>query len=293
MPSATANGITIEYDTFGEPTAPALLLVMGLGAQLISWPEDFCKQLADRGFHVIRYDNRDVGLSTKIEGGPDPDIAAAMSGDPSSAAYRLDDMAADGMGLLDALGIESAHIVGASMGGMIVQTMAINHPERVRSLCSIMSTTGDPTAGQPTPEAMSALLRPRPRNRDEAIASAVESSRIIGSPGFPFDEDVVRERAAAAYDRCFYPTGFARQLVAIMASGDRTERLGAVTAPTLVVHGSADPLVVPSGGEATARAVPGAKLVTIDGMGHDLPEGAWPEIVDAIVANASRAGATS
>lgn len=289
MPSVAANGITIAYDTFGEETAPALLLVMGLGAQMIAWPEEFCKELADAGFFVIRYDNRDVGLSSKIEDGPAPDLAAAMTGDHSSASYRLDDMAADGMGLLDVLGIDEAHVVGASMGGMIVQTMAINHQERVRTLCSIMSTTGNPGVGQAAPEAMTMLLRPRPASREEAIEAAVETSRVIGSPGFPFDEDTVRQRAAEAYDRCFYPMGFARQLVAIMASGDRTGRLGAVRVPTLVIHGSSDPLVTPSGGEATARAIPGASLLQVEGMGHDLPTGAWPQIIPAIAANAAQA----
>ena len=293
MPSASANGITIEFDTFGEQAAPALLLVMGLGAQMIAWPEDFCKALADEGFFVIRYDNRDVGLSTKIEGGPPPDVVAAMTGDASSAVYRLDDMAADGMGLLDALGIDEAHIVGASMGGMIVQTMAINHPDRVRSLCSIMSTTGNPSVGQASPAAMTMLLRPRPANREEAIEAAVEANKVIGSPGFPFEEDEARERAAEAFDRCFYPEGFARQLVAIIASGDRTEALGSVTVPTLVIHGTKDPLVTPSGGEATARAIPGATLLEIDGMGHDLPVGAWPQIIPAIAANAAKAGSAS
>jgi pimeloyl-ACP methyl ester carboxylesterase len=217
MPNVHANGIDLEYDEFGDPSNPTLLLVMGLGAQLIAWDERFCQQLADRGFRVIRYDNRDVGLSTKLEDAPVPDVVAAMGGDGSSAAYLLGDMADDGMGLLDALGIDTAHIVGASMGGMIVQEMAIRHPRRVLSLCSIMSTTGNREVGQPTGEAMGQLLRPPPQTREEAIDLSVEASKVIGGKGFPLDEDRIRSRAAQAYDRCNYPMGMARQLVAIMA----------------------------------------------------------------------------
>jgi pimeloyl-ACP methyl ester carboxylesterase len=289
MATAQANGIELCYDTFGNRADPALLLVMGLGAQMILWNEEFCSQLAERGFFVIRFDNRDVGLSTKIEGGPAPDVQAAMNGDFSSVTYRLDDMADDAAGLLDALGIPAAHIVGASMGGMIVQAMAIRHPQKVLSVASIMSTTGNPNVGQPTPEAMGALLAPPPKTREEAIELAVKSQQVIGSTGFPFDEALAREYAAKAWDRCTYPVGMARQLVGIMASGDRTESLTGVTAPTVVIHGSADPLVPPGGGKATAEAIPGAKLVMVEGMGHDLPRGAWPQIVDAIVENAGRA----
>jgi pimeloyl-ACP methyl ester carboxylesterase len=290
MPNVPANGIDIEYDDFGDPSNPTLLLVMGLGAQMIVWDERFCQQLADRGFHVVRYDNRDVGLSTKLENAPVPDVVAAMGGDGSSAAYLLGDMADDGVGLLDTLGIDKAHIVGASMGGMIVQEMAIRHPDRVLSLCSIMSTTGSREVGQPTPDAMSQLLRPPPTTREDAIELSVEASRVIGATGFPLDEDRIRARAGEAWDRCHYPMGIARQLVAIMASGDRTEKLQRLDVPTLVIHGESDPLVTLSGGEATAKAVPGAELLVIPGMGHDMPEGAWPQIVDAIVANTGKRG---
>jgi len=290
MPNVHANGIDVEFEEFGDPSNPTLLLVMGLGAQMIVWDEGFCQLLADRGFHVIRYDNRDVGLSTKFDDAPAPDLAAAMGGDGSSAAYLLADMADDGIGLLDALGIEKAHIVGASMGGMIVQEMAIRHPEKVLSLCSIMSTTGDRAVGQPTPEAMAALMAPPPQTRDEALDLAVKAQKVIGGT-FPVDEAKVRERAGRSYDRMVNPMGMARQLVAIMASPDRTPKLQQLDVPTLVIHGVVDPLVTPSGGEATAKAIPGAELLMLEGMGHDTPEQLWPQIVDAIVANTEKRGA--
>lgn len=288
MPRAKSNGIELEYDTFGRDGDPPLLLIMGFSAQMIAWDEAFCQQIADEGFYVIRFDNRDVGLSSKIEGGPTPDIAKAMSGDHSTASYTLDDMADDAAGLLDALGIDEAHIVGASMGGMIAQLVAIRHPEKTLSLCSIMSTTGDTSVGQATPEAIAALLSPRPTTREEAIQRGGEVGRIISSP-VHFDEDKARTRAAQAFDRSDYPDGIARQLVGITASADRTRALSDVQAPTLVIHGAADPLVTVSGGEATAKAIPGADLLVLEDMGHDLPEPLWPEIVDAIVANARRA----
>jgi pimeloyl-ACP methyl ester carboxylesterase len=290
---AKANGIDICYETFGNSSDPALLLVMGLGAQMILWDEAFCEQIASRGFQVIRFDNRDTGLSSKIEGGPPPDIAAAMGGDTSSASYTLKDMASDAAGLLGALGIEKAHIVGASMGGMIVQQMAIDHPDRVLTLCSIMSTTGDRTVGQGTPEALALLMGPAPTNRDEAIEASVKSTQVLLGPGFAFDEAKVRERAARIYDRMNYPVGFARQLVGIVASGDRTPELRKLSVPTLVIHGADDPLVTLSGGEATAAAIPGARLLVIPGMGHSTPEEAWPEIIDAIVANTERAAVSA
>jgi pimeloyl-ACP methyl ester carboxylesterase len=283
---ANSNGLELEYETFGSADDPALLLIMGLGAQMTMWDESFCNQLADEGFYVIRFDNRDVGLSTRTEG-PDPDLMAVMGGDTSSATYQVSDMADDAAGLLDALGIPAAHIVGASMGGMIAQAFAIQHPDKTRSLCSIMSTTGDRTVGQPNPEAMGALLAPPATTRDEAIANSLASGRIL-SP-VHFDEAKTAERAGKAFDRAFYPKGMARQLVAIMASPDRTEALGNVTAPTLVIHGAPDPLVTVSGGEATAKAVPGADLLIFDDMGHDMPEPRIPEIVAAITDNARRA----
>lgn len=290
MANIRANGLDIEYETLGDPRRPALLLVMGLGAQLVYWPEEFCQALADRGFFLIRYDHRDVGLSSKVEGGPPPDLAAALGGDTSGGAYTLADMAADAAGLLDALGRAAAHVVGVSMGGMIAQQMAIRHPDRVLSLCSIMSApTVVMAADPPTAEANATLLRPPARSRDEYVEQSVDGSRVVGSTGFPFDEDRIRARAALSYDRAFYPAGLARQLVAILAAGDWSEALAEVRVPTLVIHGEADPLVRPSWGVATAKAVPGAELLLIPGMGHDLPEAAWPAIVDAIARNAARA----
>ena len=290
--TAPSNGIDIAYETHGDPSDEPLLLVMGLGAQLIAWPIELVDALVDRGFHVIRYDNRDVGLSTKIdgEGGGDfmAQFLAAFQGQAVQAPYHLTDMAADGIGLLDHLGIESAHIVGASMGGMIVQTMAIEHPGRVRTLTSIMSTTGEQEVGQPTPEAMQALLQPVATNRDEAIARAVNTSRIISSP-VHFDEATARKRAEEAYDRCFHPAGVARQLLGIVSSGSRAEGLAEIDVPTLVIHGPADPLVTVSGGQRTAELVPGAELLLIDDMAHDLPLPVVPQVVDAITALAARA----
>lgn len=283
MTTAHVNGIDIEYVTQGDPSDPPLLLVMGLGGQLTAWQDGFVDLLAGHGFFVVRYDNRDVGLSTRFEGLPD--ITALFGGDGSSAPYRIEDMADDGVALLSHLGIDQAHVVGASMGGMIIQAMVIAHPERFHTACSIMSTTGDRANGMPTGDAMSALLRPPAASRDEAIASSLEASKVIGSPAYPTPDAVLAERAGAAYDRAFNPEGTARQLGAILASPDRTEGLRGVDLPFLVLHGEADPLVQPSGGEATAAAVPGAKLIMIPGMGHDLPEALWDEVATAIVAN--------
>jgi len=282
----------IEYQTFGDPADPTLLLVMGLGGQMILWHEEFCEALAARGHHVVRFDNRDVGLSTKLDHAGLPDVMGALSavaqGRPIDAPYRLRDMADDAAGLLDALDLESAHVVGASMGGMIAQTLAIEHPDRVLTLTSIMSTTGEPGLPQARPEAMGALLTPAPTERAAAIEHGLRLWRTIGSPGFPFDEREVRERAALAFDRGQSPAGVARQLVAILASGSRRAALASVRAPTLVIHGAADPLIPVEAGRATAAAVPGAELLVIDGMGHDLPRALWPTFVDAIVKHAAR-----
>ena len=290
MTTAHVNGIDIEYEVHGEDAGEPLLLVMGLGAQLIAWPDGFVELLVDRGYRVVRFDNRDVGLSTKLDGATvdmGTTMAAVMSGQPVDAPYLLADMADDAFGLLDHLGIERAHIVGASMGGMIVQTMAIVRPERVRSMTSIMSTTGDRSVGQPTPEAMAVLMQPPPGERRAYIEHSIATSRVLwGSDTFEFPEEDARRRAGITFDRCFYPAGTARQLVAIMASGDRTEALRGCTVPTLVIHGDADPLVTYSGGEATAAAVPGARIVTVAGMGHTLPEPAWPQIVEELAAHA-------
>ena len=292
--TAPANGIDIAYETHGNPDDEPLLLVMGLGAQLITWPIELVDALVDRGFYVVRYDNRDVGLSTKIDGAGGSDVVAqfmaGMQGQPVESAYLLSDMAADGIGVLDHLCIESAHIVGASMGGMIVQTMAIEHPSRVRTVTSIMSTTGDREVGQPTPEAIQALLSPVATSRDEAIARSVETSRVICSP-IHFDEVHARKRAEEAYDRCFHPAGVARQLLAILASGSRAEGLAALDVPALVIHGTLDPLVTLSGGERTAELIPGSELLVLEEMGHDLPLPLLPQIVDAITALVARSNA--
>ena len=255
---------------------------MGLGTQMIGWPDGFCDALADHGMHVIRFDNRDIGLSTHITDAPAPDVGAALTGDHSSASYKLSDMAGDTVGLLDALELPSAHVIGASMGGMIAQTVAIEHPGRVRSLTSIMSTTGDPSVGQATRPAMAALLSPPAASREQAIERTLAIVRVIGSPGFELDEAEIRRRTGLAYDRSNDPVGVARQLVAIAASGDRTAALRRVSVPTLVVHGADDPLVDVSGGQATARAIAGADLAVFDGMGHDLPRGLWVELAGRI-----------
>ena len=294
MANASANGIRIEYETFGDSSASPLLLIMGLGAQMILWDEQFCEQLAAKGHYVIRFDNRDIGLSTKFDEAGMPNVmeamGAVMSGEKISSPYSLNDMADDAVGLLDALNIDKAHICGASMGGMIAQTIAIRHPDRVLSLTSIMSSTGDRSLPQGTPDAMAVLLTPAPQEREASIEHAIKIWRTIAGPGFPFDEERIRNRATLSYDRCFNPAGVARQLVAIMAHGDRTSSLDSVTAPTLVIHGADDPLVPLECGKATAEAVSGADILVIDGMGHDLPPGAWPQIVDAINANAGKSG---
>ena len=289
MPDLRSNGIDICYETLGDPADPALLLVMGLGAQLVDWPEEFCAQLAGRGFHVIRFDNRDAGLSTWFDDLGQPDLAAVFGGDLTTVSYLLSDLAADTAGLLKALGVDRAHVVGVSMGGMVAQQLAIDSPDLVASLCSMMSTTGDRMVGHPTAEAAAALMRPPATDRAGAIAAAVATSRVIGSPGFEIAEFELIRRAELKYDRAFHPAGTQRQYGAIIASPDRTPGLRGLTAPTLVIHGDADLLVDVSGGRATAAAVPGAELLVVPGMGHDLPRGSWPRLIDAIAANAARA----
>ncbi len=287
---AKANGIEIVYDTFGEPSAPVLLLVMGLGAQMISWDEGFCRELARRGYFVIRFDNRDVGHSTKFDEAGIPNtlalLQAQMQGEPVQAPYSLRDMADDAAGLLEALGIETAHVVGASMGGMIAQAMAIHHPRRVRTLTSIMSSTGDPDLPHPKPEALSALLTTPPPDREAAQQQAIETWHVLAGPGFPVDDAFIAERAGRAFDRGLHPAGTARQMAAILASGSRKEALQEVSAPTLIIHGDADPLVPVEGGIDTAESIPGAKLLIIEGMGHDLPPSLAPRVIDAIVEHA-------
>jgi pimeloyl-ACP methyl ester carboxylesterase len=284
-----ANGIDIYYETLGNPADPALLLVMGLGAQLTDWPQEFAELLAGRGFHVIRYDNRDAGWSTLLDDLGLPDVPGILGGDPTTVPYLLADLAADAAGLLKELGVARAHVVGASMGGMIAQQFAIDHPALTASLCSIMSTTGERSVGRSTPEASAVLMRPPALTRDEAIANAIEGARVVGSPAYPPPPELVRSRAAAKFDRSYRPQGTLRQWAAIAASPDRTPGLREVRVPTLVVHGADDPLITLSGGEATAAAVPGAELLVLPGMGHDLPAQLWPQIVDAIAANALKA----
>jgi pimeloyl-ACP methyl ester carboxylesterase len=291
MPRAETNGIELEYETFGDPSNPAMLLIMGLGVQMLGWDERFCNMLVDRGFFVIRFDNRDVGLSSKIEDGPMPNPLQLMAGDYSSASYTLDDMADDTAGLLDALDIEAAHVVGVSMGGMIGQTLACRHPERVLSLTSIMSSTGSQESGQPKPEVLAALITPVPSDRAGYVDATANMFKLIGSPGYPPDEDELRTLIGASYDRSYHPAGFLRQLAAVAASGDRGKTIRNIKVPTLVIHGEDDPLIVLSGGEATAAAIPGSKLMKIPGMGHDLPPALWPQFIDGIVENAERAGA--
>jgi pimeloyl-ACP methyl ester carboxylesterase len=275
------SGIEVTYERFGDPVAPPVLLIMGGGAQMINWPEEFCAELVDRGLQVIRFDNRDTGRSSHFPDAPVPDLQAALAGDLSSASYTLSDMAADTVGLLDVLGFDSAHLVGASLGGMIAQTIATEHPDRVQSLTSMMSTTGDRGVGQPDFSAIAGLGAP-PEDRQGFIDWQVRAFRVVGSPGFEFDEAAVADRAGRAYDRGHDRLSMARQGVAALASGDRTARLRSLRVPTLVLHGADDAMCAVSGGQATAAAIPGAELVIIDGMGHNLPRQLWPEIATHI-----------
>jgi len=290
MPRAQTNGIELEYEVVGDPAARPLLLVQGLGAQLISVEDRFCAELAARGFMVIRFDNRDVGLSTWLDGAGAPDFAAIWEGDHSSLAYTLDDMADDAAGLLDAVGVRRAHVAGVSLGGMIAQLLAIRHPEKVLSLASIMSTTGDRQVGQPSAEGAGVLFTPMPAERDRYLEQAVANAKLaLAGSAFSFDPDAVRRAAARGYDRAYYPDGVGRQLAAALAATDRTEALRSLRVPTLVVHGDVDRLVGVSGGEATAAAVPGARLLRVPRLGHELPPGTWPTMADAIADNADRA----
>ncbi len=289
MPRARANGIDIEYEEFGDPKATPLLLVTGLGAQMISWDDAFCKQLAGRGFRVIRFDNRDSGLSTRMEAAGPPDIASALNGDPHPA-YTLDDMAADAAGLLDALGIEAAHIVGASMGGFISQLIAINHPGRALSLTSIMSGPSRGEGVSPTAEGSALLFRQPPSNPEQSIEMAMAGRRLLVGSGDPFDEAFERAKATRAVRRAWYPVGTGRQLLAVLAAEPRLERLHGVRVPTLVIHGKDDILVPIENGRMVAAAVPGARMLELEGMGHDIPKRVWPQVIDAIVETAGKAG---
>ncbi len=286
-----ANGVQIAYETFGDRDHRPLIMVMGLGASMLMWHPDLCAMLAGRGFFVIRFDNRDVGRSTHLHDARPPDLMGAlMRGDVSSASYSLDDMAQDAFGLLDALDLPAAHVLGASLGGMIAQVMAARHPERVLSLTSIMSTPA-PALTNPTPAAAAVLMQQPAATREEAIARMLEAARVIGSPGYPPDEQWRAELTAQLWDEGLDPAGSARQLLAIYASGDRTEAVRGIARPTLVVHGDSDPLINVSAGRRTAELIAGAELLIIPGMGHDLPRQVWPAIVDAVSAVADRAGA--
>ena len=294
MPSVTANGIQIEYETFGDSSGRPLLLIIGLGGQMIYWDDDLCKDLAAAGHYVIRYDNRDVGLSTKFEQAGIPNLpeifGKILQGQKIKPPYTLDDMADDAVALLDALKIAKAHLCGMSMGGMIAQTMAIRHPARVLSLISIYSTTGNPEVPQPSPEVIGLLTTPPPSEREGFIEHMVRVFKTISGPAFPPDEAWTRKVMGEGYDRSFCPQGTARQLVAILTHDNRAPALSSIQVPTLVIHGTSDPLVSVEGGKDTAKAIPGAQLILIEGMGHDLPHGgAWPRIVQAIIKHTQKA----
>jgi pimeloyl-ACP methyl ester carboxylesterase len=283
---ARANGVDLCYEIFGKDDAEPMLLIMGLGAQMILWDDEFCQQLASRGFRVIRFDNRDIGKSSKLTGGkplkPLELLKLRFLKIAVEAPYKLRDMADDTIGLMDALHIKSAHLVGASMGGMIAQEIAICYPQRVGSLTSIMSTTGNPKVPPPTREASAMLMAPPPKTKEEFLVRFAQTWKVLRVGHFPLDEAKDRERAERVFARGLNPAGVGRQLRAILASGSRKERLHSVKAPTLVIHGTVDPLVRPEGGKDTAASIPGAKLMMIDGMGHAIPIPMWPQIIDAI-----------
>ena len=300
MPQARANGIAIEYDVHGPDAGEPTLLIMGLGAQMTRWPAPFIEMLADRGLRVIRFDNRDVGLSEKIESGGVPDLAkivgALMQGEKIDVPYLLDDMAADAVGLLDALGIARAHIVGASLGGMVAQLVAADYPDRVLSLTSIMSTTGNRELPPAKPEAMAVLNNRGPDptvDLEGYLDHAVKGSRAIGSPGYPADDAAVRERSLNDFRRAYYPLGFTRQYAAAAASADRRPKLAGITAPTVVIHGDGDPLVPVEGGRDTAENIPGSELRIVPGMGHDFPPQVFGEIADGIMRAVERSKASA
>jgi pimeloyl-ACP methyl ester carboxylesterase len=284
--ATVADGIDLAYETFGSPDDPAIVLVMGLGTQMIAWPDELCQALADAGHHVVRFDNRDIGLSTHLDVPPPALAQMVLKKDPP---YRIDDMADDAAGLADALGISRFHLVGASMGGFIGQTIAIRYPHRVRSLTLIMTSTGSRRVGRPTPAVLRRLAQPRViTTREEAMESALEVYRVIGSPDH-LDEELIRELAGRSWDRSDDTDGRMRQLAAIMAQPDRTKALRSLRIPTLIVHGLSDPLVSASGGLALARSIPGATFIGHQGMGHDLPRTLWPTLVTDIIALARRA----
>ena len=282
------RGVTLCYETFGDPADPTALLIMGLGTQMVAWHEHFCLQLAQRGLHVVRFDNRDAGRSTHMSGRP-PTIRQLLTRSRDAAHYTLFDMADDAATLLSELELGPAHVIGASMGGMIAQSLAARRPHAVRSLTSIMSSTGSLRSGQPALRVYPIFLRRAPQGREAFIAHMERVFATIGSSSLPRDSGDIRALAALSYDRDHDPASAGRQLAAIIAAGDRTPELHRIGAPTLVIHGTADRLVSPSGGRATARAIPGAKLLSIPGMGHDLPRAVWPTLTDAIAEHAARA----
>jgi pimeloyl-ACP methyl ester carboxylesterase len=294
---AEVNGITIAYDTFGDPADPALMLIMGLGCPMIDWKEEFCSQLASHGYWVIRFDNRDVGLSTWIDGAGMPDLPAMLKGRLEGKAvesqYTLLDMTADAVGLLDVLEIEAAHVLGLSMGGGIAQLMALHYPERLISLTTIMSSTGEPDLPPAKPEALALLTRPYPKGRDGYIEMRLESHRVLAGPNYPVDEQEAREHAGRRYDRGVTPEGYARQYAAILAAQGIREALKSVAIPTLVIHGDVDPLVPVECGMDTANSVPGSKLLIIEGMGHSWPPSLWPRLIEAIVEHARESDSLS
>lgn len=299
MPTVQANGIEIFYESLGADSSPPILLIMGLGNQMTSWPDEFCEMLVAGGYRVIRFDNRDVGLSQKIDHRGNWHITRSVMingylGRPVAAPYLIDDMAADAVGLIDALGLQAVHVVGLSMGGMIAQVMAAEYPQRVLSLTSIMSSSGNPKLPKGKIRALLRLVsRPRSKEKADVVKHQVYSWKVIGSPGYPRNDEELRARCEAAYDRCFYPQGNARQTLAIMASGSRVEQLNKVVAPTLVIHGADDPLVLPACGEDTAAQVPNSRLELVPGMGHDLPPGLYGRISDLILQHVAGAGSVA
>ena len=294
MARIRANGLDLEYETHGPEHGPPMLLIMGLGAQLTMWPTPFVEALGRRGYRVIRFDNRDCGLSTKFSAAGTPNIyalvLARMFGMRPRVPYTLADMAEDAVGLLDALAIRHAHVVGASMGGMIAQHVAARHPDRVLSLASIMSTTGNPALPRPRREALRVLLRrPRANDLEAAVAHGIRTAKAIGSPRYPVDEAALASRVRAIVSRMHYPPGISRQLAAIISDGDRRAMLRGIRVPTVVIHGTADPLMPVAGGRDTAANIPGARLVEFDGMGHNMPIELIPHIADAIVCDLRQA----
>jgi pimeloyl-ACP methyl ester carboxylesterase len=285
-----ANGIQLCYETFGDPANPPMVLIMGLAAQMIVWDDEFCALLAARGFWVVRFDNRDIGMSTRFPKARTPRLAELMLAQATRLKFRvpytLRDMAADTAGLMDALGIRSAHVVGASMGGYIAQELAILYPSRVRSMTSIMSSTGDPKLPRPTPRALAVLAKKVPLDREGYVREYVHTWSVLAGNHFPFNAERTARQGAAAYDRGINPPGVARQMLAIIASGDRRKALRGVKTPTLVIHGTADPLVPDDHGRDTALTIPGARLLLIEGMGHSFPREVWPRIIDAIATHA-------